>query len=133
MDATPILPPFTDEGLLPPGDYVLTLEALSSSMLVVAPSDRTRSPHWDAEWRAKLVSNLAVMVRQLWQVGIQEIFVNGSFAEDKAHPNDIDGYFECELRRLASGDLQRELNMLDPHNIWTWDPSSRRRYRNYPK
>lgn len=62
-----------------------------------------------------------------------EIFIDGSFVEDKEHPNDIDGYFECELKRLASGELERELNLLDPHKIWTWDPASRRPYRKYPK
>jgi len=35
--------------------------------------------------------------------------------------------------RLASGELERELNLLDPHKIWTWDPASRRPYRGYPK
>lgn len=73
------------------------------------------------------------MVRQLWQVGVTEIFIDGSFVEDKAHPNDIDGYFECELLHLASGELERELNLLDPHKIWTWDPATRRPYRGYPK
>lgn len=53
--------------------------------------------------------------------------------EDKDHPNDIDGYFECELEWLASGELQRALNELDPCSSWTWDPRSRRRYRGYQK
>ncbi|MBL8720939.1 MAG: hypothetical protein JNL79_33450 [Myxococcales bacterium] len=53
--------------------------------------------------------------------------------EDKDHPNDIDGYFVCELGRLASGELQRELNLLDPHKVWTWSPTSRRSERGYPK
>ena len=79
------------------------------------------------------MDNLAILVRQLWQVGIGEVFVNGSFVEDKDHPNDIDGYFVCELRSLASGELQRDLNLLDPHKVWTWDPASRRPYRGYPK
>jgi hypothetical protein len=133
MDAPASLPPFTDEGLLPSGDYALTLDQLRSSLLVLGPPDRGRSPHWDGEWRRRLVDNLGILVRQLWQVGITVIFVNGSFAEDKEHPNDIDGYFECELQRLASGDLQRELNLLDPHKIWTWDPGTRRPYRGSPK
>lgn len=47
--------------------------------------------------------------------------------------NDIDGYFECELMRLASGDLERELNLLDQHKVWTWAPESRRPFRGYPK
>jgi len=71
-------------------------------------------------------------VGQLQQVGITDIFIDGSFVEDKDHPNDIDGYFVCDRHQLVSGDLERELNLLDPHRIWTWDPESRRRYRGYP-
>ncbi len=129
------LPPFTTDGLLPPGDYVLTLDELAWSRLVVQPANPEEYPHlhWDATWRAKLVENLGILVRQLWQVGVTEIFVDGSFAEDKDHPNDIDGYFECDLMRLASGELERELNRLDPHKVWTWEPESRRPYRGYPK
>lgn len=125
------LPAFTESGLLPPGDYVLSLAQLAESLLVRGPADR--SSQWDAPWRGQLAQNLEFLVRQLWQVGITEIFVDGSFTEDKDHPNDIDGYFECELARLASGELQRELNHLDPHKVWTWDPAGRRPFRGYPK
>ncbi len=69
------------------------------------------------------------MVRQLWQVGISAIVVDGSFVKGKEWPNVIDGYFECELARLASGELERDLNLLDPHKVWTWDPASRRAFR----
>ena len=127
------LPEFTEDGLLPPGDYTLTLAELASSLLVTGLDGRNRFEHWDADWRRQLVANLEVVVRQLWQVGVTEIFVDGSFTEDKDHPNDIDGYFECDLKRLASGELERELNLLDPHKIWTWEPESRRPYRGYPK
>ncbi|MFA7281374.1 MAG: hypothetical protein WC100_14920 [Sterolibacterium sp.] len=127
------LPQFTDDGLLPPGDYTLTVDELASSMLVQGPADLTRYPNWDTAWRRQLVDNLGILVGQLHQVGITEIFVDGSFAEDKEHPNDIDGYFVCELRYLASGQLERDLNRLDPHKIWTWDPASRRPFRGYPK
>ncbi len=34
---------------------------------------------------------------------------------------------------LASGELQRKLNLLDPYQVWTWDPRSRRAYRGYAK
>jgi len=67
------------------------------------------------------------------QVGIKDIYVDGSFVEDKAHPNDIDGYFVCNLSFLASGKLQQDLNLLEPNKIWTWDPASRTAYRGYPK
>jgi len=126
------LPPFTADGLLPAGDYQLSLCEPKASTLV-AREERSHESTWDAAWRARLVDNLAVLVRQLWQVGITEVFVDGSFVENKDHPNDIDGYFVCELMRLASGDLQRELNLLDPHKVWTWDPAARRPYRGYPK
>ncbi|NQT13582.1 MAG: hypothetical protein HQ582_12590 [Planctomycetes bacterium] len=125
-----MLPPFNDQGLLPPGDYSLTIEELDDSYLVLGSQ---ASASWDESWRRQLVKNLAELVGQLWQVGISEVFVDGSFTEAKDHPNDIDGYFECEQQRIISGELQRELNLLDPHKIWTWDPQSRRRYRGYPK
>ncbi len=127
------LPPFTTDRLLPPGEYLLAMEELPQSPLVLGPGDPKLCPDWDAPWRETLVANLAILVRQLWAVCIMEIFIDGSFVEDKDHPNDIDGYFICDLRRLASGDLQRELNALDPFQIWTWDPATRRAYRGYPK
>ncbi len=65
------------------------------------------------------------MVEQLWKVGITAIYVDGSFVEEKDHPNDIDGYFECELTYLPSGSLTQDLNKLDPNRVWTWDPASR--------
>ena len=124
---------FTKDGLLPPGDYVLTLDELRNSLLVKGSMKPSAAVTWDRGWRLRLVENLAVMCDQLWQVGIQTIFVDGSFVEDKDHPNDIDGYFECDLAFLASGELERRLNLLDPDKIWTWDPASRRPYRGYPK
>jgi len=126
------LPAFTSDGLLPPGDYALSLDELRSSLLVVGPGAASQ-PNWDSTWRARLVDNLEVLVKQLVQVGITDIFADGSFVEDKDHPNDIDGYFVCELRELASGELQRKLNLVDPHKVWTWDPRERRPFRGYPK
>lgn len=84
------------------------------------------SPTWDEAWRGTRVDNLAVLARQLWQVGIEDIFVDGSFVEATAHPNDIDGYFACDFLRLVSGDLARALNALDPYHVWTWDNRARR-------
>lgn len=127
------LPDFNEDGMLPAGDYELSLDELRASALVAGPTDRAAFPNWDSAWRGELVDNLAVLVRQLWAVGITEIFIDGSFAEDKDHPNDIDGYFVCDLMPLARGDLERELNLLDPHKVWTWDPRSRRPHRGYAK
>jgi hypothetical protein len=128
-----MIPPFDADGLLPPNDYELSLDELRQSILVSGPENRATYPSWDQPWRERLVNNLEILTRQLWQVGIREIFADGSFAEDKEHPNDIDGYFECNLMELMTGELERKLNLLDPSKVWTWDPASRKPYRGYPK
>jgi len=112
---------FDERGLLPPADYPLTFTELRESVLVVGPGADV-DPHWDSAWRSDLVDQAEVLLRQLWDVGITEIFLDGSFVEQKAHPNDIDGYFVCDVHQLASGELQRELNRRDPHKIWDVGP-----------
>ena len=124
-------PQFTKYGVLPAGDIALTLRELRECPLVTG--SHSQSKHWDVAWRQHLVDNLSVLVRQLWQVGITDIFIDGSFVEEKDHPNDIDGYFECDLMQLASGKLEDDLNRLDPHQVWTWDPASRQRVPGFDK
>ena len=121
---------FNEKGLLPPRDYNFTFSELRQSILV---EGHANSDDWDKLWRIHLVDNLEIMVGQLWTIGITEIFINGSFVQDKAHPNDIDGYFVCDLKYFASGQLHSDLNLLDPNKIWTWDPRSRRPYRGSTK
>jgi hypothetical protein len=123
------IPPFDAEGLLPPGDYAVSFEELRNSMLVKGPG----SASWDVTWRELLVQNLEIMCRQLWAVGVTEVFADGSFVEDKDHPNDIDGYFVCTLEDLITGEMVRKLNLLDPAKVWTWEPASRKPFRGYPK
>ena len=122
LPSTP-LPGFTQDGLLPAGDYPLALGELRDSLLVTG--EGASSTTWDEAWRRHLVENLGTLAHQLWRIGIQSIYVNGSFAKDKDHPNDIDDYFECDLLELASGRLAQALNALDPYGVWDWAPSSR--------
>jgi len=122
------LPPFNADGVLPPGDYELTIEQLLASSLVVA---RGAIPGWNAGWRRRLVENLSVLVGHLVTVGITRVYVDGSFVEDKPVPNDVDGYFECEADRWLTGDLPDRLRALDP--VWTWESSRREPFRDYPK
>ena len=129
----PELPNFTTDGVLPPGDYALSLEQLAESILVLGPGPPRDHLVWDATWRLVLVANLRVMIEQLRKVGVDEIFIDGSFVEDKDHPNDIDGYFACDPMHFAIGRLEQELNLIDPAKCWTWDHKSRRAYRGYPK
>ena len=72
---------FDAHGLLPPGDYELTFEELRRSLLVRGPGRADST--WDTAWRESLVGNLEVMTRQLWQVGISDVFADGSFVEDE--------------------------------------------------
>ena len=71
------------------------------------------------------MESLEILVHQLWEAGIREVFINGSFVEDKDHPNDIDGYFVCSREELLNGALVQKLNLFDKHKVWTWDPQSR--------
>ncbi len=125
-----LLPSFNSLGILPPGDYPLTFSQLRQSLLVQGSGEH---PDWDTSWRFHLINQCEIMVHQLWRIGITEIYLDGSFVEEKSHPNDIDGYFVCDAFYLASGDLERDLNALDPYKIWTWEPRTRRAYRGYAK
>lgn len=119
---------FTEEGLLEPNDYPMTLDELKNSLLVLGSGGV--SP-WDKDKRIMLVNNLEILVKQLHEVGIDEIFIDGSFVEDKASPGDIDGYFVADPFKLS--DIKRNLNALDPHKIWTWDLKDRICDRNSTK
>lgn len=125
------IPEFTAEGFIPAGDYEVTLAELRQSVLV--SGGRRSGSTWDSAWRALLVDNLAGLARQLWACGVEDVFIDGSFVEQKDHPNDIDGYFVCDLQEFASGRLERKLNRLDPDKVWTWDPKLRRPSPGFPK
>ncbi len=84
------LPEFTADGVLPEGTFPLTLDEIRESILVRGPG--ADYPQWDSDWRKRLVDNLEILVRELWEVSVTEIFIDGSFLEDKDHPNDVDGY-----------------------------------------
>lgn len=121
---------FNSDGVLPPGTYDATIGDIRSSILV----NGNQSPGWDKVWRNKLLDNASVLINELWQVEIDEIFLDGSFVEDKDHPNDIDGYFDTHLNLHTPADVDRfeklvsNLNNLNPHKIWIWDSTSRRKY-----
>jgi hypothetical protein len=98
-------------------DFLMTFEDIRRSAMISGPPNR---PNWDRAWRILLVNNLELVARQLWQVGIDEIYLGGSFIEDKDHPEDIDGYFVCDRDHFKSRRLHDALNALDPWKVWTW-------------
>lgn len=103
-------------GYLPPGDYEMTRTQIEDSVLVHNP----QREHWDESWRKELLNSFHHLASELWQVGIEEIFLDGSFVEEKDHPNDIDGYFVCDFKQFIHKELHRELNRINPDKIWTW-------------
>jgi hypothetical protein len=115
-----MLPSFTSEGLLPAGDYRLTIDELRKSHLITGEFSEHGVDIWDREWRLRLLDNASLLVHQLWQVGIENIFIDGSFVEDKSHPGDIDGYFECDFYYFATGQFHKDINALDPFKVWDW-------------
>lgn len=63
-----MIPNFQPNGILPPGDYEVSLEELRTSVLVLGPDHRSST--WDSAWRGLLVDNLEVLCKQLWKAGI---------------------------------------------------------------
>ncbi len=126
---------FNNNGVLDPGTYDATILDIKNSVFVSGNG----SPTWDSKWRTHLLDNAAVLIEQLWQVGITDIYLDGSFVEDKDHPNDIDGYFDPHLSLYDKSDIQKfaqivsGLNNLDLHKIWNWDPASRRAVPGFSK
>ena len=114
---------FNEEAVLSQ-DYEVTFDEIRNSLLVLGP--QPKKPEWNMAWRRILVDNLEILVKQLWAVGIKSIYVDGSFVQDKGHPGDIDGCFECDWPEWISGSLARRLNEAAPKKIWTWADNSRR-------
>jgi hypothetical protein len=48
------IPPFDADGLLPPGDYEVSIDELRQSILVLGPDDPKDHPSWDSPWREQL-------------------------------------------------------------------------------
>lgn len=121
---------FDDDGRLPPGEYPMTLDELERSILVTGGEDKDDA--WDTKWRVELVQNLRILVDQLWAEEITEIYIDGSFATDKPHPGDIDGYFVVKkTAELSDSEFEEELcnrlNQRDKNNAWTWKDKDRKR------
>lgn len=110
----------------------MTFDELRNSVLVQGPPN-AKQICWDVKWRLLLVNNCEVLVNQLWEVGIEDVFIDGSFVEMKPHPNDIDGYFVTDVYSIATGRLQAALNKINPYKVWTWAPESRRSYKGSTK
>lgn len=114
-------------GVLPPGTYEATFDQIRQSILVKGMGS---SASWDSIWRSQLVDQAEILTRELWSAGIYDVFLDGSFVEEKDRPNDIDGYFDTGLSMMADdlarfSQLVHKLNFNNPYKIWDWNPHSR--------
>lgn len=106
-------------------DYPLTLSQLRESHLITGVCSTHPEP-WLVHRREYLLNQFERFARCLWDVGIEDIFIGGSFVEDKPAPNDIDGYFVCSNREvLFSGELSKQLDALSTdemrqRQVWHW-------------
>lgn len=107
---------FTADGALAPGTYPLTLAELRASLLVRGPEPALE--HWDGTWRTHLVSQLELLCGDLWQQGISEIVIDGSFCTDKLRPGDIDGYFVTDFTAWRTSQASA---LEKVRSVWTWD------------
>ena len=82
--------------------------------------DRT---DWDSQRRLTLLGNFQILTEQLWDVGVDEVYIAGSFVEEKDRPNDIDGYFVADFKDIVNKNkdgLKGRLRAQES-KIWTWD------------
>lgn len=73
-----MIPPFNEDGYLPPGIHPATLEEVAARFGA------------ESELRRVQMESLRWLVELAWRAGVERIVVNGSFATDKAEPNDVD-------------------------------------------
>lgn len=73
-----MIPPYNDDGYLPPGIHPATLEEIAERF------------GQESELRQVQMQSLRWLVDLARQVGVQRIVVNGSFVTDKLEPNDVD-------------------------------------------
>jgi hypothetical protein len=107
---------FEPSGLLPAGTFVATIALLRTSLLVEGPV--VALPSWDRPWRLHLVDQLEALVQDLWSVGIDRVFADGSFCTEKPRPGDIDGHFITSFPEWPA--RHEQLKRRRP--VWTWSP-----------
>jgi hypothetical protein len=73
-----MIPPFDDNGYLPPGVHPATLEEIAARF------------GRQSEIRQVQMDSLGWLVDLAWRAGIQRLVINGSFVTDAEEPNDVD-------------------------------------------
>ncbi|MEJ7873269.1 MAG: hypothetical protein WKF67_13505 [Rubrobacteraceae bacterium] len=95
-----MIPPFTDEGLLPPGVHQTGLEELKEKM------------GWSRK-RRELLEGLEEVLELMVSCGVARVYLDGSFVTDKDRPNDIDGCYDL-VEGVSAEDLKRLAPIFPP-------------------
>ena len=93
-----MIPPFNDDGYLPPGTHPATLDEIA---------ERFGS---ESELRRVQMESIRWMVEIAERAGVTRIVLNGSFATNQEEPNDVD----CVLL-VSPDDLLDEVAILELH------------------
>jgi hypothetical protein len=107
---------FAKSGLLPPGDHAVRMAELEA-FIRQGPEN---AQGWDTAWRLQLLQEFKQRYAQLQAVGIGEVYIDGSYATDKYHPNDMDVYFVVPRKTWNSG-AEQALQKMDPE-FWRFEP-----------
>jgi hypothetical protein len=81
---------FNFDGLLPVGDYEMTLPEIRSSILVTGPGG-AKYEQWDSKWRAQLVDNLEIVVGQLTRGALRRSLSTDRSSKTKITPTTSTG------------------------------------------
>ena len=84
-----MLPKFNQNGLLPPGIYIVDWEEFVQRF--------GYNP-----WRNHLLDGLREALDSLKNVGCRMVYIDGSFVTDKEYPNDYDACWDEERCRSIS-------------------------------
>jgi hypothetical protein len=85
-----MIPPFEDNGYLPPGIHPATLEEVEARF------------GCDSDLRGAQIQSLRWLVEIVRRAGIARVILNGSFVTDAIEPNDVD----CAL--LVAADFRED-------------------------
>ncbi len=106
---------FLKNGLLPAGDHEISLADLEQNIKAGPGGGQT----WDTKWRLQLLEEFKKRFQQLKSVSITEVYIDGSYATDKYHPNDMDVYFVVP-RKVWRESAEPALKKIDP-DFWRFE------------
>jgi len=92
-----MIPPFNDDGYLPPGVHSATVEAIAERFGKAS------------EMRRVEMESIRWLVELARRAGVERLIINGSFVGDRLEPNDVDCVLLIGLNYPAEQSADEEL------------------------